>query len=186
MNLNPNPGLKNRILLRRLYKQAFPKEERKPYSIMKKKQKEGRMELITLEEDGKFLGLVFTILHKDVVLLDYFAVSPAFRGKGIGSAVLTELQIRYPGKRIILEIEDPEEPCSNREDRIRRKAFYLRNGLTVQDYKVWLFGIKMLILTNGRTVTYEEYHEIFDANFPKYVGENITFADAYEKTEAER
>ncbi len=145
---------------------------------MVKKRKEGVMELLTVEDDaGKFLGIVITILHKDIVLLDYFAVSPVLRGQGIGSEVLKLLNQRYQGKRILLEIEDPEEPCKNRGERLRRKAFYLRNGLTVQNYKVWLFGIKMLILTNGATVSYEEYHEIFEAVFSTQIGKNVSLAE---------
>lgn len=142
---------------------------------MMKKRKEGTMEFMTVEDDqGNFLGLVITILHKDIVLLDYFAVSPAQRGKGIGSEILGLLDQRYAGKRILLEIEDPEEPCDNQEDRLRRKAFYLRNGRTVLDYKVWLFGIKMLILTNGTTVSFEEYHEIFDEVFSPRIGKYVS------------
>ena len=145
---------------------------------MAKKRKEGFMELMTVEDDnGTFLGIAITILHKDIVLLDYFAVSPTRRGQGVGSEVLKLLTQRYQGKRILLEIEDPEEPCKNQKDRLRRKAFYLRNGLTVQDYKVWLFGIKMLILTNGTTVSYEEYHEIFEAVFSPKIGENVSLAE---------
>ncbi len=170
-----------------LYHKAFPRSEKKPFGMMLQKRKTGTMELMTVEDDsGEFLGLVITILHKDIVLLDYLAISPAHRGKGTGSEVLKLLNCRYPGKRLLLEIEDPEEPCDNRNDRLRRKAFYLRNGLTVQNYKVWLFGIKMLILTNGTTVNYEEYHEIFDAVFPSGIGKNISFAEPYQESEETR
>lgn len=129
------------------------------------------------DKDGKFLGIVITILHKDIVLLDYLAVSPACRGQGIGSEILSLLDERYGGKRILLEIEDPEEPCDNPKERRSRKAFYLRNGMTVQDYKVWLFGIKMLILTNQSTVTFDEYHEIFDTVFSPKIGGNVSLAE---------
>ena len=135
------------------------------------------MILCAEDKDGKFLGIVITILHKDIVLLDYLAVSPACRGQGIGSEILRLLDERYGGKRILLEIEDPEEPCDNPKERRSRKAFYLRNGMTVQDYKVWLFGIKMLILTNQRTVTFDEYHEIFDTVFSPKIGKNVSLAE---------
>ncbi len=135
------------------------------------------MELLTVEDgNGTFLGLIITILHNDIVLLDYFAISSASRGKGIGSKVLSLLQNRYPGRRILLEIEDPEEPCKNRAERLRRKEFYLRNGFLVQDYKVWLFGVKMLILTNRTIVSFDEYHEIFETVFSQKTGRHVTLA----------
>ena len=178
MKLNANPTLKNFFRLYGLYQKAFPLSEKKPFGIMVKKRNEGLMELMTAEDDtGKFLGIVITILHKDIVLLDYLAVSPAERGRGVGSEILKLLEERYPKKRILLEIEDPEEDCGNKEDRLRRKAFYLRNGLTVQDYKVWLFGIKMLILTNKTTVSFEEYHEIFPAVFSQKIAKNVSLAE---------
>jgi len=173
MILNPTPTKQNRKLLKKLYQTAFPRSEKKPYLLIERKCREGSMERMAIEEDGQFLGLAITILHKDIVLLDYFAVSPESRGKGIGSAILKELTVRYPGKRILLEIEDPEEPCKNREDRLRRKAFYLRNGLTVQNYKVWLFGVKMLILTLGGSVTFEEYHETYAEVFTSAIRKRI-------------
>ena len=175
MRLNDTPSKQNLYRIWALYQRAFPKGEKKPFGVMWKKRKEGKMELMAVEDDqGKFLGLAITILHKDIVLLDYFAVSPAHRGKGIGSEVLRLLDQRYEGKRILLEIEDPEEPCRNKEDRLRRKAFYLRNGRTVQPYKVWLFGIKMLVLTNGTAVSFEEYHEIFDEVFSPRIGKCVS------------
>lgn len=178
MKFNPAPTKENAKKLKALYRSAFPRSERKPYAVMLKKQAEGIMELMTIEnDDGKFLGLVITILHNDIVLLDYFAVSPECRGQGIGSEVLKELSRRYPGKTILLEIEDPEVPNENQADRIRRKAFYLRNGMVCQDFKINFFGVEMLVLTNGAKVTFEEYHAIFEAHFSRTVQKNIRLRD---------
>ncbi len=177
MKLNETPTKENLRFLKSLYRKTFPLSEKKPFSLMVKKQGERKMELMTVEGDcGEFLGLVITILHKDIVLLDYFAIAPDHRGKGIGAQVLRMLNLRYPGKRILLEIEDPREPCKNQEERLRREAFYFRNGFVKQDYKVWLFGVKMLVLTNGQKVSFEEYHEIFDAVFSPKTGKNVTLA----------
>ena len=173
MILNPSPSKRNAHLLKKLYRNAFPRSERKPYAMMLKKQAEGIMELMTVEDDGNFRGLVITILHKDIVLLDYFAITPECRGNGIGSEVLKEMNRRYPGKTLLLEIEDPEIPHKNQPDRIRRKAFYLRNGMVSQDFKITFFGVEMLVLTNGTKVSFEEYHEIFEAHFPRTVQKNI-------------
>ncbi len=177
MILNENPSRENLRALKKLYRSTFPISEKKPFGLMLKKRNEDSMELMTVEDENRaFLGLVITILHKDIVLLDYFAISPNLRGKGIGSQVLSLLKSRYPKKRILLEIEDPEEVCKNQEERLRRKDFYLRNGFSVQDYKVWLFGVKMLILTNEATVSFNEYHEIFETVFSQKTGRHVTLA----------
>ena len=161
--------------LERLYIEAFPKAERKPLSLMVQKSKKGIMELLAIEEDGgSFLGLAITVLHKDMVLLDYFAVSPALRGQNIGSRALGLLLERYSGKTFLLEIEDANEDAPNRQERIRRKAFYLRNNMTAMPYYVNLFGIKMQVLTNGPKVSFEEYHEIYRESFSGKISSNIT------------
>lgn len=49
----------------------------------------------------------------------------------------------------------------NQEERIRRKQFYLKNGMQETGLKVCLFGVPMEILTDGSVITYEEYHEIY-------------------------
>ena len=57
-----------------LYLRAFPKAERKPFSLMVKKQLEGTMEILSIEEENAFLGLAIFAHDKDIALLDYFAI----------------------------------------------------------------------------------------------------------------
>ena len=112
MTLNANPQRKTLRALHALYEKTFPRSEKKPFFVILQKRRKGTMEIISVEdENGGFLGFAITILHKDIVLLDYFAISPTCRGKGIGTKVLEALEQRYEGKRILLEIEDPDEPA---------------------------------------------------------------------------
>lgn len=160
--------------LERLYMDTFPAPERKPFPLMVQKSREGIMELLAIEEEnGAFLGLAITVLSNDLVLLDYFAICPEVRGREIGSGTLQLLQERYTGKRLVLEIEDTGEDAPNREERVRRKAFYLRNGMAVMPFLVNLFGVKMQVLTNGADVSFEEYHGIYRASFPEQISANI-------------
>ena len=71
----------------------------------------------------------------DVVILLYLAISDAVRGKGYGSAVLQAVQKKYAGKRIILNIEEMDEQAANYAQRVKRKAFYQKNGFEILDYK---------------------------------------------------
>ena len=123
--------------LERLYLKTFPESERKPFSLMLQKSREGIMELLAIEEEtGAFLGLAITILYKDLVLLDYFAVSPTMQGQNIGSRALRLLQERYTGKRFILEIEDPREHAPNQEEyhEIYRESFSREISSKIKKY----------------------------------------------------
>lgn len=176
--INPSPDRRMLRKIRHLYRKSFPRAERKPFSVILQKQKEGSVEILASESWRKdLLGFAVTALHKDLVLVDYLAVAPLCRGRGIGSQMLKDLKEYYPDKRILLEIEDPEEKSDNRAERIRRRTFYEKNGFTEAGFKVWLFGIKMPVLILNGSVTYEEYHEIYDTVFSPAVGKNITKAE---------
>lgn len=94
--------------IKKIYLEAFPKSERKPFRLMKQKAAEGVMEFLAIREKGKLAGLAITVLYKDMVLLDYFAIEKSFRGQNLGTEALALLKKRYEGRRFFLEIELPE------------------------------------------------------------------------------
>lgn len=152
-----------------LYLSAFPLSERKPFSVITDLRKAGMVEIISIEDDnGVFLGLAITAFYRDLALLDYFAIADDVRGHGIGSTALQLLKERYADKRFFIEIETTEGESENHEERVRRKAFYERNGMTVLPYVVNLFGVEMEMLSaDGKEIRFEEYHQMYDAVFHK-------------------
>lgn len=166
MKLNANYSNENIEKIKKLYNESFPKIERKPFELILEKCDMGLMEILTIESDNnKFLGLAITIIYKDIVLLDYFAIVPESRGKNNGSNALNLLFKKYKNMRFVLEIENSNVKCDNQEDRIRRKIFYTRNGMTAMQYKVSLFGVQMEVLTRNCNITFEEYHSIYRRTF---------------------
>ena len=172
MKLTPCQTKEQLSTVEALYMRAFPREERKPFSVILEKAEEGSMEILTIEEENTFLGLAITILFKDRVILDYLAISEDKRGQSVGTKTLAQLKERYAGKRLIIEIEDPDEPAENTSDRIRRKNFYLRNGLLEMPFRILLFGVRMQVLCTER-IFFEEYHEIFPAVFSERAAKNV-------------
>lgn len=148
--------------MKRIYLEAFPRAERKPFLMMKKMAKKGKMEMLVLLDAGKTVGLAITVRYQDIVLLDYFAIASSCRGKTYGSEALKRLKERYKEQRFILEIELPDEHALNQNERIRRKKFYLRNGMSETGVKAWVFQVPMEVLAAGKSVTYEEYHELYE------------------------
>lgn len=144
-----------------LYLNAFPKCERKPFSVICQKSREGVTDILSIEEDGRFLGLAITINFEDKVLLDYFAMDGEKRGKGYGSLALKALTRYYEGRRMIIEIETTAQKADNLSERIRRKRFYHKNGITDLGFMADLFGVRMEILSNKTAVTFDEYLELY-------------------------
>ena len=175
MNLKQKYTLSECNEIKALYEIAFPPEEKKPFSLILQKSDEGHMQIFAIEEnDGRFLGLAIFILHGDLALLDYLAIVPTERGRGIGSLALSLLKRHFTGKRFLLEIEDVDEPnADNKPDRIRRRNFYLRNRMFEMPYRIRLFGVQMRVLTGGAPVSFAEYHALFPAVFGEKAASHI-------------
>ena len=78
--------------IQRLYLEAFPAEEQKPFALLLKKRAEGLVEILSIEsEGGVFLGLAIVVLYRDLALLDYFAIAPEQREGGVGSAAFSAI-----------------------------------------------------------------------------------------------
>lgn len=161
--------------IKALYKEAFPKFERKPFRKILKLSTQGVCDILCVCDEDNFYGLAITLKHKNLVLLDYFAICPEFRDQGIGSKALKLLQERYNKQALIIEIEDANDNAAeNILQRIRRKDFYLKNNMVPQNTKVNIFGCPMEILAFNGKFNFEDYHQIFELYFNKKIASKIT------------
>jgi GNAT superfamily N-acetyltransferase len=157
-----------------LYQRAFPKEEKKPYWLIRKCQRLGYgRNFIIKDESGKFLGIAFIIFNKSLALLDYFAIDSKLRGQGVGTLALAKIKEQFSDIPLVLEIEDPELPSKNREDRIKRARFYEKCGMITMNYRISLFGVDMRILSSGANVSYEEYHNLLSEVLGEHFSRNV-------------
>ena len=92
---------------------------------------DGKMEMLALVDEDEFAGLAINLIDEEQnrALLDYYAIAPEKRNGGYGSKGLEVLLERFKNYKYIFEIETQNEKAENAEERKRRKAFYLRNGL---------------------------------------------------------
>ena len=157
----------------RLYQSAFPKNEKKPFSMIRSMQKKGKTDVWYCEKNGKFAGLVVTINGPEQILLDYLAVGKKYRGQGVGSELLQQMRRQYAGKGVFLEIETVTEAADNFEERKRRKKFYLSNGMTEMKVYVELFGVEMELLGFDCMLTFEEYHAFYRDNYNAWAAEHV-------------
>lgn len=159
--------------LYKLYCEAFPAYERKPFSLIRSMQKKSKSDVCYFEKNGKFAGLVFTINSEDVILIDYLAITSGRRGEGIGSEIITLLREHYIGKGIFVEIESVFDKCDNLDERLRRKHFYLNNGMLPMKVMIVLFGVEMELLGINCCLTYDEYYSFYKDNYGDFAAKNI-------------
>ena len=146
-----------------LYENSFPKEERKSFSGMLELSKCNKtLPLVIHDEAGKAVGMCFFMLNADIALLDYLAVDKSYRNMGLGEEALKRVAELFPEKRIILEIETVDREADNYEIRVRRKNFYIRNGLIPTNIISRLFTCRYQVLTFGEMeLSFDEYADVY-------------------------
>lgn len=161
----------------RLYYQAFPKEERKPFWIIAKMHRRGDADIWYFRREGKFAGMIITINGDRHILLDYLAVAEKSRGTGIGTEILQLMWRHYTGKGVFLEIESVYERSKNQAERLSRKHFYEKAGMKSMEVFVWLFDVKMELMGFDCCLTYEEYREFYRTNYNQRAADHIRKAE---------
>lgn len=163
-----------------LYESAFPASERKELDYMLTGEHASAYEVLVISTpEVRVAGMVVTVTHGALTMLDYFAVSPDLRGQGLGHAVLPLIRDHVRergGGHFFLEIEtpaplcDPRDPCPNPEQRMRRKSFYLSAGLVETGVHAFIYGNDMELLAypeDRSAVTFAEYDALLKDTFPK-------------------
>lgn len=173
IKLTKTKGALQWLRIYRLYRAAFPRCERKPFSMIYKMTRAGKTDTWYCTHEGRFIGLAITINGPESILLDYFAIDENSRNSGYGSGILQALIAQYAPMPIFGEIENVVDEGDDLELRKRRKAFYLRNGLKEMKVMVYLFGVKMELLGTGAPMTFEEYRNFYRDNYNQWAADHI-------------
>ena len=173
MKLREVSGLSDWRKIKKLYMQAFPASERKPFFVIKRQCKRNLSDVLLIEDNKDFIGLAITMNGEDIVLLDYYAIDESKRSKGYGAAALKLLQEKYSRYRFFLETEIQDETADNAQERKRRKAFYLRNGMRELNIYIKLFGVDMELLGYNDAVTFEDYKNLYINNLGEKIAQNV-------------
>ena len=163
-----------------LYESSFPASERKELDYMLTGEKAAAYEVLAVSTpDSPVAGMVITVTHGNLTMLDYLAISPDLQGQGLGHAVLPLVRDRVKervGGHFFLEIETPpplcipRDPCTNAEQRVRRKAFYASAGMVETGVRAFIYGNDMELLAfpeDAEAITFAGYDALLRATFPK-------------------
>ena len=138
-------------VLRELYETAFPVGEQIPYDELIQLLDIMDIDYTAYYEDEMLVGLTMILRLPKYNWGWYFAVREELRGKGYGQSILTEVLDKYrDGHPFVMDIESPlQADAPNPEQRRRRHAFYLRNGMKDTDANRTYNGITFTILTSS-------------------------------------
>ena len=152
--------------LRQLYGSAFPVEEQIPYNDLIYLLDKLDIDYTAYLDGEAFVGLTMVLRLNRYNWGWYFAVCEELRGKGYGQEILSALLKKYRDRRpFIIDIESPlQADAPNPEQRQRRHAFYVRNGLKDTPTSRTFDGITYTIMTNSdEPFTQQDYDDIIAA-----------------------
>ncbi|XJS10736.1 GNAT family N-acetyltransferase [Aerococcaceae bacterium WGS1372] len=163
-----------------LYLEAFPKAERKPIETLYTHQDLDYCDVfgITTKEGGPFVGMITTIKGENLIMVEYFAIAPEFRGQGYGSRTLELLLEKYPDTPICLEIEDTQDKrASNYEQRLSRKRFYQANGFNPVNWVISYFGVPLELMATQEGIEFNEYIKLYEPFYGETTQDKIFFLE---------
>ena len=138
-------------IFHRHMQQDFPPAEVKPLAVLHDLMRRGLYAPYGwFDEKENLTAYTFFVKapQSEILLLDYFAVCSPYRNHGYGSQCLAQMKTLHRGiGGILAEVEDPAKSSSAEEEetRVRRVAFYQRNGLRQTTVCSVLFGVPYVI-----------------------------------------
>ena len=105
-----------------LYYRAFPKNERRSFPELVEN-RFGGTEVFCFYDDETFVGMACLLNTPTISHIIYLTVDESLRGRGYGSKALELLHNSKPDKKIMVDIEVPNERAENAEQRSMVKSF---------------------------------------------------------------
>ena len=112
----------------RYMKQDFPRDELKPFAMIREADARGEYECIGCYDGDALCGYAYLVKLGREYLLDYFAVLSGLRDSGYGTRILNALGKRYAeSEAFLIESENPDfaADADALQERQRRMRFYL-------------------------------------------------------------
>ena len=138
-----------RLLYNRALSRDFPPSELKSLSAILSMYHRGLYDVLAAYQDDQFVGyaLLYCPQGERLALLDYLAVEPQYRNRGIGSMLLRQLCCHYAERIdvLLIECERPKSAPDEQEARSRIR-FYTQAGAVLTSVRIWLFGVEYSIL----------------------------------------
>ena len=160
--------------IKKLYKSAFPFNERAPFFLIKKRMQEDICQFANIYYNDRFVGFFYLLGDSNLEYIFYFAIQKEFRHKGIGSTALQKLNEMFKDKKVFLAMEPIDKDAPNLEEREARLAFYESNGYMMLNRRVKEGPMIYELLGLNCDITKEEYNNLiykFTANkYKKYIG----------------
>lgn len=140
--------------------EAFPPEEYfAPKKILELTRK-SELDFWGVYANDRFVGFCVIALHRTMAYLFFLAINTENRSKGYGSAILSLLSKTYKSKQLTVDFEMVDENAPNYNQRVRRKAFYMKNGFNETGLFLTYFGVSYEVLCKNKNFNIQAFKEM--------------------------
>ncbi len=161
--------MQNYDIVRELQMTAFPPEECFTMEEILRLSESVHIEYKSFWEGEQLCGILFYNVGETMLYLFYLAVPTEVRSKGYGAKLIQWLIKMYSDKAIVGNIEPIGFDAENENQRIRRLAFYERNGFHRVPFRLLDDSGLYDIISTGSFFDEKEYmHLIEELGFGSY------------------
>lgn len=165
--------LKDYRRVKKLYKTAFPPQERAPFRILMKNVKKPIVDFWAMYEGDEWVGLAYVVKNDSIAYLFYFAIDKGLRGKGYGRKTIQLLKEQYKSQKFFLALERLDENADNQEERVRRHGFYESCGLVDMPRRIREAKMTYATMGTGAVVEPEEYISLMKEYLGRFASKRV-------------
>ncbi|WP_416189832.1 GNAT family N-acetyltransferase [Neisseria sp. CCUG17229] len=146
---------------KRLYQAVFPEKSRFPVALLVIMAWRPDVDFWAVLDEGEFVGFVYLINNQQATFVLYLAVDERQHSKGYGSKILALIEAEKAGKTIVLDIETVDNTAApNHAQRLKREAFYLKNGFETMDFQLQDGDDCLDVLCKNGRIDEKGYHAL--------------------------
>lgn len=135
--------------LEAINQEAFPAWERLEGDEIFTLARETDTDVLGLYDGDALVGFIVMVKNQTSGYLFFLATDQHSRGLGYGTAALEAVFRRYEHLQICLDFEPVDEKAENYDQRVRRRAFYLRNGFQETGLYTRTYGQAFQLVCHG-------------------------------------
>ena len=140
-----------------LYESSFPVQERISWLWMVWMALSGQADFLAYYDGQDFAGFSYSLRSKTSYYLLFLAIPSQQQSKGYGRQILQDVARRAGQRPIFLVIEPLDESADNYTIRLKRLAFYEKNGYQLTDYIYFENQEVYQVLTNHISADFQDF-----------------------------
>ena len=168
---------------KKLYKnhilKDFPQNERPSFWGFKKRILKQDENVYIYEDNSKEKAYIIFKELEGYIFISFFAVYEEYRGEGIGTKTIKELEQNLKNKKgIVIEVENPKYAKNEEEEKLqkRRIKFYERLGFKlveklevslIAEYKIMIKGNEEINAKKTKELMEKYYHSFLNPKIEK-------------------